>query len=244
MRWDFVNRTSGAFFSIFVQAKKLYQRGVTWRDHGYNELFHLTGSTGLFQAQMLCDYARTQPATFPLYAFYNQAASCDLARHDGITNVEGLTLADGYEVERRVIAATTPPLRISASSLGNLQLLFFPLARIFCPGLFVPLGVMAFQPGVGRSPPLTFGVSKDGSRRFGYLLPPRPEDIRERLVDALGSAADPNETMRSVVPDVSQFTPSDVLARINRHREGHFDHDEQRAPYWTVTVISADPPQE
>jgi hypothetical protein len=51
MRWDFVNRTSGAYFSIFVQAKKLYHRVGTWRDDGYNELFHLTGSTGLYQTQ-------------------------------------------------------------------------------------------------------------------------------------------------------------------------------------------------
>lgn len=241
MRWDFVNRGGGTIFSLFIQAKKLYERTSTWRDHSYNELFHLTGSTGFYQAQILCDHARGQSFTYPLYAFYNQGRSCGLARADGITNVQGLTLADGYEIERRVIAATTAPMRRSTSSLGALQPLYFPITDILCPGLFMPLGPMAFQPGSDALPPITFDYV-NGKWEAGFLLPPRPEDIRERLVDALSLAATAAGTKTSDVPPVCKTIPQDVVSRIERHQAGFRPHDEYSAPYWTVTVVSTNPP--
>lgn len=240
MRWDFVNLHGGTIFSLFIQAKKLYARAPTWRDHGYDELFHLTGSTLNFQAQVLCDYTRGQSFTFPLYAFYNQGRSCGLARANRITNVEGVTLADGYEIERRVIAATTAPLQRLASSLGVLQPLYFPIADILCPGVFVPLGIRAYWPGSGAGPSISFRTI-NGRWEAGFFLPPRPEDVRERLIEALSRTAAAAGTKTSEVPPVCKTIPAEVTSRIERHQAGLGPYDEHPAPYWTVTVVSRDP---
>ncbi len=240
MRWDFVNQHRDTIFSLFIQAKKLYDRASSWRDHGYNELFHLTGSTGDFQAQVLCDYTRGELFTFPLYAFYNPGRSCRLARADGVKNVRGMTFADGYEIERRVMAATTGPMRRMTSSLGALQPLHFPIADLLCPGVFVTQGIMAYRPGPDAGRPTIFRAV-NGRWEAGYLLPPRPEDIRDRLVKALSRTAAAAGTKTSDVPPVCKTIPSEVRNRIARHRADSGAHDESPAPFWTVTVVSTDP---
>lgn len=240
MRWDFANMQTGAFFSLFIQAKKLHDRGGPWRDHSYDELFYFTGSTASYQAEVLCDYARTQNAAYPLYAFYNQDRSCRLARADGIGNVAGVNLADGFEIERRVLAATTRPLRQTTQKLGALQPLLFFLSDLFCPPRIVPISRAAIPSG---APPMVFSPG-DGAPTFGFIMPPRPEDIRQRLVELLRRTRDQVSRSDGSVPNVpplAQSIPHDVLFRIARHREGAPTSDEERAPYWRATFVSIDP---
>ena len=154
----------------------------------------------------------------------------------------GVNLADGYEIERRVIAATTPALEQTTKRLGNLQPLMFFLSDLFCPSLVVPVGPRAFSPGPG-GPSFTLSVHR-GRMTLGFAIPPRPEDIRERLVAALAQSSDETESERTAVavPMVAESIPSDVLTRINRHRSGEPAMEEEGDSYWRVTVVSRDPP--
>jgi len=60
-------------------------------------------------------------------------------------------------------------------------------------------------------------------------IPPRPEEIRERLV-----ALDLQE-----VPEVATQIPSDVLDRIGAYGDVERPMVE-KSPFWRVTFISAD----
>jgi hypothetical protein len=242
MRWDFVNRSTGAFFSLFVQAKKLYDHGANWQDHAYDHLDAITGVTGIHQAKVLCDHARAQNASYPLYAFYNQGQSCDLARAAGVSNVDGVSLASGYVIEKGIVGALDAATRGANKRLGALQPKMFSLSELFCPSRFAPFSIMNYWIGPrGFFPPLTFQVT-DGRQQLGFELPPRPEDIRQRLVEALQRVAEDKLDAMELpeVPSVASSIPNEVLARIRRRSEGE-TVDEAPKPYWTITVVSADP---
>lgn len=243
MRWDFVNTTSNAFFCLFLQAKRLYTNAHPWRLHEYRKLFATTGTTGVLQAKVLCDHARTQNAAYPLYIFYNPEDSCAGARADHVTNIEGVTLADGYEIERRVLAARSGATRRTARELRSIQPIKFLLPDLFCPPTVRPIGPMAFSPGRFIMP---FVIAVDQGRAvFGVPLPPRPEDIRARLAEAVlktRQQAGPLSGQLPGVPRVAEGIPPDVQARIRRHRSGE-PAEEERVPYWRVTFLSSDIPR-
>jgi hypothetical protein len=160
-----------------------------------------------------------------------------LARADQVSNIVGVNLADGFEIERRVIAATTPNARGVAQSLGALQPLFFLLTDLFCPTYTVPIGA-----AVVAGAPFTIVPHDDGRPELRFVLPPRPEDIRDSLVAMIRrTRVDMTEdALGRDVPQLTRTIPSDVLLRIARHRSSRPIADEGRAPYWRVTFVSTD----
>jgi hypothetical protein len=89
MEWNFVNRDDGTFFRILIQAKQCYGDGKVWTRHGYKELFHTVGSSAKLQAVALCDTARAEIATHPLYIFAIQRAHAQLQERAGSEPLRG-----------------------------------------------------------------------------------------------------------------------------------------------------------
>jgi len=234
MQWDFVHRGSNTFFRVMLQAKRLYGDGQRWRRHTYRELFHVSG--GALQAVTLCNHARSQAATYPLYIFYNPSGSCQLAANKGVSSVNGINLVDGYLVEGLVTAANSRALRTSNRSLGTLYPYFFTLPELFCPSRVRSLGPMV-------------GI-ENGGTTLGVPVP-RPEDIRERLsraLEASRSASSPEvRGARAVqelpeVPEVSKEIPADVQKRIENHfnpeRRDGGGHEPEALDHWRATFVS------
>jgi len=94
MKWNFCNRSDDTFYRLVVQAKCAYGDDPHWGRHSYCYLSHSV--RGQYQADILCNEARrSHDPTFPLYLFYNPAHACRSASEDGLSNIEGATLANG-----------------------------------------------------------------------------------------------------------------------------------------------------
>lgn len=230
MEWNFANPDDGTFFRVLVQAKQAYGQGRIWTRHNYRELFHITGSSGTLQTKMLCDAARQSPATYPLYIFYHPAQTCDLARASGIQQVEGVTLADGYQIERLVLAASTRRLRQRNKSLGAVAPLLFPLTDLFCPTSVLPLRPWAYAQSA-QAPPL-YVAREHGRLVFGVAIPPSPKDVRQRLVERRATLDAVYENIPQV-PEISKTIPLEVLSSLaDRQRQRSLNH-------LRVTFVSA-----
>jgi hypothetical protein len=178
MQWDFVNLDRGTFFRLLIQAKRLYANNSAWTRHRYMQLLKRAGKVGPLQVETLCRTARSQPAAYPLYAFYNPGQSCRLANAVGAANVEGVNLAGGYVVESLAASATTTAQKAACKRLGTIQPHLFSLADLFCPPSLMPLPPFGYA-GPSRGPIM---IGFDGERTIiGFPIPPRPEDVGNAL---------------------------------------------------------------
>ncbi|MGE3907159.1 MAG: DUF6615 family protein [Reyranellaceae bacterium] len=238
MEWNFVNPSDGTFFRILLQAKQCYGTGRKWTRHGYKELLHTAGSGTKLQAVAICDTARAEAATYPLYIFYHPESTCRAAGAAGFTAVTGASLADGYLIERLVTGATTRTLRTRNKSLKAIAPLLFRLSDLFCPVTILRAGPLALSPG--RFPfPLTAG--REGGRTvLGVPVPPTPAAIRERIVrsrEAVAEAGEKAVAELTGVPAVTDQIPDEVLAVIERARVARpLDRGLRK---WRVTFVSA-----
>lgn len=240
MEWNFVNPDDGTFFRILLQAKQCYGRGKVWRRHGYKELLHTVGRGPKLQAVALCDTARAEAATYPLYIFYHPESTCTAARASGVTTVTGASLADGYTIERLVTGSTTRTLRTRNKSLKTIAPLLFPLSDLFCPPTALETGPQALASDQFLRP-ITIGRA-GGRTVVGVPIPPTPAVIRDRIVGSLESMAKPGEkagTEIPSVPAVAENIPSEVLSTIERARFGSTSEHGLRR--WRVTFVSASP---
>ena len=97
MEWNFVSGDWRSFYRIYIQAKRLYGTGKSWKRYSYRELLHESG--GRLQAVTLADTARNAgPGCYPLYAFYNPKHVCEKAARAGEDQVAGVSLVDGYVI--------------------------------------------------------------------------------------------------------------------------------------------------
>jgi hypothetical protein len=256
MEWNFVNQDDSTFLRLLIQAKQLYGKGYKWKRLHYKEILRKAGKGPTLQARVLCDTARAEPATIPIYMFYNFASACSAAHGSGALNVAGVNWTDGYLVERLVAAATSRALRTRNKSLGLLQPDLFTLPDLLCPDLLLPPPIFARgsrqPPGAAAGPPsiLLFVTGPSGT---GVPLPPRPEDIHRRLTEARSSLLgtlnpitrkEVAATERIQLPDLpspSRRIPDDVQATIAR-RETHARRTAGGAPRWRVTFLSRNPP--
>lgn len=253
MEWNFVNRDKGTFFRLLVQAKQLYGDGNIWRRLNYRELFHHTGRGGPLQVSVLCNAARSAThATVPIYFFYNPQSARKLADSKGYPNLRGINWADGYLVERLVTSAATRAQRTSHKSLGKIYPLLHEMPDLLCTGIFRRVGPLALFPGAG------FAVSGRpiliGPRGIAVALPPRPEDIRERLLTTRSLAAPVAPLGRrpvaqgqvrddidaSPIPEVSANIPPEITRVIEARGERA---DSRTVPLlnWRVTFLSSEP---
>ena len=160
-----------------IQAKRLYGRGANWQHYEYKQLLHRGG--GRLQAAILCDAARREAATYPLYTFYNPARSCTAARNAGVNTVEGVNLAGGYAVERLVTTAITSSQQQNCKRLKAIEPLMFSLAKLFCPHSLHVVGPFSY---VGRNVGPFFIANVDGDRQMGIPVPPMPEEFEMGLL--------------------------------------------------------------
>lgn len=241
MEWNFVNRDDGTFFRILLQAKQAYGDGSIWTRHCYKELLHTSGSGTTPQAVILCNTSRTDPATYPLYILYHSERTCALASGAGFPNVTGVSLADGYAIERLVTASTTRKLRTRNKSVGHIAPLLTPLSSLFCPSTILPVGPMAFAPGFIPFP-LFMGRS-GGRTMLGRAIPHTPKDVRDRVVALSSTAAGtdaPSDEALAFVPEVSNEVPYEIRHLMEGHREGFGKSTGLRR--WRVTFVSANSP--
>ncbi len=242
MEWNFVNRDDGTFFRILLQAKQAYGDGSVWTRHCYKELLHTSGSGTTPQAVVLCDTARTGPATYPLYILYHSERTCALASGAGFPNVKGVSIADGYAIERLVTASTTRTLRTRNKSVGHIAPLLTPLSSLFCPSTILPVGPMAFAPGFI---PFPLFVGRSGGRTMlGRAIPPTPQGVRDRVV-ALSSITPGTDALSdeapAFVPEVSTEIPYEIRHLLEGRREGVGKAFGLHR--WRVTFVSASPPR-
>lgn len=240
MEWNFANPDDGTFFRILLQAKQCYGGGKAWTRHGYRELLHTAGSGPKLQAVALCDTARAEAATYPLYIFYHPESTCAAAGASGLTAVTGASLADGYIIKRLVTGSTTRTLRTRNKSLKTIAPLLFPLSDLFCPPTVLETGPQAFAPGRFVFP---MAIGREGGRTvLGVPIPPTPAVIRDRIAGSLESMAEFGEkaaTEMPSVPAVAEEIPLEVLSAIERARAG--SPSERGLRRWRVTFVSASP---
>lgn len=240
MEWNFVNPEDGTFFRVLIQAKKSYGAGKVWTRHGYKELLHTAGSGPKLQAVALCDTARAESATYPLYIFYHPESTCGAAAAAGFAAVTGASLADGYLIERLVMGASTRTLRTRNKSLKKIAPLLFPLSDLFCPPTVLATGPQAFAPS-GFTFPVAVGRER-GRPIIGVPVPPTPAVIRERIAasrEVLAGTGERAATDLPALPPVAEEIPEEVRATIERAQEGRTGKPGLRR--WRVTFVSASP---
>lgn len=222
MEWNFVAPQSGTFFRLVIQAKQVYGDGKVWSRHCYRELYHKSGVGSQLQSETLCDTARHSLATYPLYIFYNSASTVDLARSGGCHQIEGVNIADGFEIERLVISAKGRALRTGNRSLKAISPLFAPLTSLLCPATILPITPMAYS---GRTMPLAIAQGVGGRPVLGTLTPPDPQTIRDRIARirqgvADGMAASLQDSKSPVdlpeVPAVADNIPDEIQILLER----------------------------
>jgi len=244
MEWNFVDTRTRAFFRLVIQAKQAYGVGAIWSRHCYREIYHTSGSGSILQAQTLCDTARTSVATYPLYLFYHPQSTIDLARNRGKQKIEGVNVADGYEIERLVKGAKGRRLRTQNRSLKTIAPLLSPLSSLFCPSSALPMSPAAY---VGRRPTLLLVQNLDGRPYLGIPIPPDPVTIRDRVaiireareasldkVAGAHIASDDAYTDWPEVPQVSNVIPKDIEEVL----ESRGRSPATRLNRWRLTFIS------
>ncbi|WP_163874516.1 DUF6615 family protein [Rhizobium laguerreae] len=239
MEWNFVDLRSRVFFRILLQAKQAYGGGDLWSRHAYRELYHASGTGSKLQAVTLCDTARTTPATYPLYIFYNAETTIALARSKGVRNLAGVNLADGYEVERLVLAAKGRTLRTRNRSVGTIWPLLEPLSSLFCPPSVYPMPPMSYS---GDTMSFVISRDEDGRPVAGTPLPPDPITVRERIVSIAEASRNQSGSRQTVskvsrVPEVSHSIPEDIQEVIERRRIPY--SSSQPLDRWRLTFVSA-----
>lgn len=240
MEWNFVNPDDGTFFRILLQAKRSYGNGKVWTRHCYKELLHKAGSGPRFQAVALCDTARAQAATYPLYIFYSPEQTCVAARAAGFQYVAGASLADGYQIEHLVKGASTQTQRTRNKSLKEIAPLLRPLAFLFCPPTILVGGALA-RSGVFDLP-VALVLDDQGRPDLGVPVPPTPKTIRQRIVrlqESLAIADVDEMATLPEVPPVSEDIPEDVRNAIGGRRAKAWS--EARPERWRMTFVSASP---
>lgn len=246
MEWNFINRDSKEFFQVLLQAKRLSEAKPSWRAHRYKELFYRSGASKTLQVQTLCSAARSRStSTYPAYIFYNLASTCQSAYDDQATRLEGVNLCNAYIVARLASLSSSKTMERRNSTVGTLYPFLFSLTDIFCPSNVRPLGPLAFSPPRFSMPIiLSFGL---GRPSLGLPLPPRPDQIRERLLDQQRRVS---EIFRDdgvmidlpMVPEVSTSVPSHLEYLI----ESRADTLPRSSPidFWRITFISINPTDE
>ncbi|MBN8978642.1 MAG: hypothetical protein J0I08_19390 [Rhizobiales bacterium] len=217
--------------------------GPDWRKHRYKELFYRSGPKKILQVETLCGTAvGRSKATYPAYIFYNLQKTCNSAHVAGAKNLLGVNLTDATVV--RALAAASPSkwYERKHSAVSALYPFMFSLADLLCPSNIQPLGMMAFAGSKFSIPAMiSFG---DKGPMLGRPIPPRPDQIRSRLVEQRNKlksllkgfdvAIDLPE-----IPEVSREIPQDLLPLIDPgYAQGIASSS---ISYWRATFISMNP---
>jgi hypothetical protein len=241
MEWNFINRDTREHFQILLQAKRLYDFGSEWSQHRYKELFYRSGPLKILQVETLCNSARNRiNSAYPAYIFYNMASTCHAAHDAGARRLLGVNLSDASVVRALAAQSKSKYLERKNSAVGVLYPSLFSLADIFCPSNVQPLGPMALAPS-RFSIPMILSLGRGGPE-LGRPFPPRPDQVRERLVEQRANALTLLREAGLVVdlppiPEVSRGIPPELEPLIDRFDSGR-DSSSSPVNLWRVTFIS------
>ena len=245
MEWNFVNPDDKTSFQILLQAKKVHDKSTDWRRHSYRELFYRSGPSKILQVETLCKAATSRTtansfATYPIYILYNSTTTLNLTRAGGATNVLGVNLCDGYLIYMFANFARPKSARSTLRTLDCLHPFLFPLTRLFCPSNILPIRPMSFA----GSMPAILSFHK-GHTTAGQPIPPRPDQIRERIVREQNRVLElfPNEDVDFSLPEVPPVhnTIPDSIQRVLDNSQSPGSFERERLPFWRVTFVSATP---
>lgn len=222
MDWYFVSTNPKSIFRIIVQAKRAKGRGGQWSRYSYNQLNHKpksatkSGSGGLLQAESLVQTAmHSSVPCYPLYAFYNPERLRSSARKKGVSQIDGVNIADGYAIASLVTATESAKLKKHRFyTVGHLHNIFGHLHDIFCwPTLPYLLPT--------KSAIAQFVLLSDD---LPTLQGPTPEQVRRELVSLQNRSRSFTDSIRGFeprqVPEVTGDIPDDIMRAIEFHRTG------------------------
>jgi hypothetical protein len=246
MEWNFINRDTKENFQILLQAKRISEAGQSWHMHRYKELFYRSGPQKTLQVETLCKTARARSqSTYPAYIFYNLAETCRSAHELGATKLEGINLCDAHTVEWLATTSRSKRLERLNCAVGTLYPFLFSLTDIFCPSNVQPLPPMAFSPP-RFSIPMIFTLA-NGRPSLGRPLPPRPDQVRARLVEQRQKLLEAFGTIKlefefPAIPEMSKTLSAELESLIGVIGESVAI----RSPidFWRATFISANPRDE
>lgn len=243
MEWNFINRDSREHFQILLQAKRLSDTGPDWSTHRYKELFYRSGPSKILQVETLCRTARTRSkATYPAYIFYNLERTCRAANSVGVSNLAGVNLSDANIIHLLAQVSTSRRMESNFSKVRALHPFMFSLADAFCPSNIQPMGPMARAGTFSIPGVLSLG---SGSAVFGRPLPPRPDQIRERLIqhrDRVIKIFGDEEVKLDLpkIPEVAHEIPIELERYIGIDTKSP-GIERPSLDYWRVTFVSANP---
>ncbi|MBO6807673.1 DUF6615 family protein [Thalassospira sp.] len=229
MEWIFYDASAKKYIRIFIQAKRSFGSGKYWQRHSLRELFHRTKSNNVLQSNVLASCAKKfGRSSYPLYFVYNPELTCSLARSDGVKNIAGVNLMDGYLMNFFVNAAPFLKVPHQAKSLKMLHWHFKPLSVLLCQQSLqrgIVSGPMALSPGEGglgtflRKGKIAQSIPTP-SAVLGQLL-----EIRRQAIDFAERAQFPDTVISNVppIPELSGDLPQYVENLIEGRSAGEKD---------------------
>jgi len=181
-----------------------------WESHRFPELDH-RGGEGRARGGQARDLVRdrSKRRLYPLYAFYMPSH----VYRPGAAPVQGVMLADGHEVRRRIVQGlwdTRRRSRVSRRSIANFKRLdslidlMMPLSRLFCSPADFPLGHLREQPAVWRSLAILHLVAG----QIEILNIPKPHDVAADMANGIRLAR--GEGGIGPLPEVTEAIPPDI----------------------------------
>jgi hypothetical protein len=220
------NRERGIGF--LIQAKrshcgKVLMRpacGLDFGRHRFEELDHAAGD-GRSKGSQARDLtlAANGRGVYPLYAFYMPGHIFEKSGR-----IQGIMLADGYQVRHRIVLGrrdawrrrTYPiggskPRRGKAEfkALEHLEGLMFPLSVMFCFKSWVPIQLAADRNEFIQSLMLLMR-----GENVGLATVPEPEEVANSLANVIRRAREQEDGERRArfpLPTVTDQVPSDIL---------------------------------
>jgi hypothetical protein len=233
MEWWYVNWPNGPYLRILLQAKRLTGDGKQWNRHSYREIDHKIGNAAgaPFQAQILVREARTSTwPSYPLYIFYQPKRTLDLAGANGTNNLDGIMLADGFEIRHHILTNRYKKNR-SFRGFGNILPMLFPLSDLFCPISSRPVPVKNVIT-------LTYyDTSSVDARGFQFPIAPNPSIIKKRLQDRR-----PKQGRSKDLPpiELGKGLPDHIRQAVELHRRGDYDSFAAKPKRHRVIFIGRD----
>ena len=226
----FLSSTQDRGIGFLIQAKRSHCGKVLMRPacdldfgrHRFEELDHAAGGDRPkgSQARNLTHAAKLSGrGVYPLYAFYTP-------RHifDKSGRIQGIMLADGYDVRRRIVlgrrdAWRRPTYPVGGSkprrgkaefkALEHLQGLMFPLSVMFCFKSWAPI-----KRAADRSEFIQSFMLLMRGEDVGLATVPEPEEVANSLADVIQRARKQEEGERLArfpLPMVTDQVPPDIL---------------------------------
>jgi hypothetical protein len=211
----FLSKQLDKALAFVIQAKRIHCRRSSprpgpcitksWKTHSFAHLDH-PGGKGRSKGGQAHDLVKASKDAgrnlYPLYAFYAPQHVCDTSRQA----VQGVMLADGFEVCRRIVTGLRNRKRFK--QIKALQDLFIPLSAMFCVNSWTKLSAEINASDFANQ----YVLFKLAASGVDILNIPGPEDIQRSMSDALGKTS---KFERTISPVLTENIPADIRALVS-----------------------------